>query len=224
MSGNFKDGVDAAVASGPHGDSGFWFFRGDKACKTNPGGDGLSYPVDSITANDNYWPALRGTTFEHGPIDAAVWSGSGFWFFQDDKCVKTDNGGTEIKVPVSDIDADGNWPGLKGTIFATGVDAAVESGDGGRSGFWFFRGDQALKTDPDGNRAVGPAEITAVECWPALDDSRFANGPINAAVWSGSGFWFFQGNQCIKTDPSGNHRLVQVTDIIASGNWPALDT
>jgi hypothetical protein len=225
VSGNFKDGVDAAVASGPHGRSGFWFFRGDQACKTDPDGNELATPVGSLTKNGDYWPAFKTTVFENGPIDAALWSGSGFWFFQAGKCIKTDNSGTEVRVPVSDITDDGNWPALKGTLFANGVDAAVESGDGGESGFWFFKGDQALKTDPTGNkREWGPAEITATECWPALTDTPFANGPIQAALWSGSGFWFFKGDQCVKTDPKGNTLLTKVTDIIAQGNWPALNT
>ncbi|MFI6505352.1 hypothetical protein [Nonomuraea typhae] len=66
--------------------------------------------------------------------------------------------------------------------------------------------------------------MTASANWPALKGTIFESGPIEAAVYSGSGFWFFQGTQCAKTNTEGTGLLVNVTDITAGGNWPALDT
>ncbi|MFD7415093.1 hypothetical protein ACFV9B_26230, partial [Kitasatospora purpeofusca] len=184
MSSGFRDGVDAAVASGPHGKSGFWFFKGNQAIKTDPDGKTREFGEADITAPEA-WPALSAFGRD---IDAAVFSGSGFWFFKNSQCIKTDTSGETVLVPASAIIAEGNWPALAGTGFESGVDAAVESGDGGKSGFWFFKGNQAIKTDPNGEkREFGPADITAPEAWPAL--SAFGRD-IDAAVFSGSGFWF----------------------------------
>ncbi|MFI6849691.1 hypothetical protein OG535_40585 [Kitasatospora sp. NBC_00085] len=217
MSNGFRDGVSAAVASGSHGESGFWFFKGNQALKTDPDGNKVEYGPADITASEA-WPALAPFGRD---IDAAVFSGTGFWFFKGNQCTKTSPDGRRAEVPDSPITAEGNWPALAGTEFENGVDAAVESGDGGKSGFWFFKGNQALKTDPDGNKVeYGPADITAPEAWPAL--APFGRD-IDAAVFSGTGFWFFKGNQCTKTTPDGNHVLVPASAIVAEGNWPALD-
>ncbi|MCC3767842.1 hypothetical protein [Streptomyces sp. UNOC14_S4] len=221
MSGNFADGVDAATESGDHGKFGFWFFKGDQALKTDSDGERIEYGPGDITAADN-WPALRGTRFANGPVEAAVFSGSGFWFFQGSYCVKTDPKGNDILVAPSPITAPGNWPALAGTPFQDGVDAVVASGDHGKFGFWFLKGGQALKTDPKGERVEhGPSAITAAENWPALTGTRFASG-IDASVFSGSGFWFFQGGHCVKTDPKGNEIIVPDSLITAAGNWPAI--
>ncbi|MFE3196814.1 hypothetical protein [Embleya sp. NPDC059237] len=78
-----------------------------------------------------------------------------------------------------------------------------------------------MKTDPGGkNRELGPVDITATEAWPAF--AAFGRD-IDAAVFSGSGFWFFKNGQCIKTDTSGRNVLVPASAIIAEGNWPVLD-
>jgi hypothetical protein len=226
MSGNFKDRVDAAVASGDHGESGFWFFQENLAVKTDASGGSRAVGPDTLTKDARFWPALEGTIFENGPIDAVVHTDSGYWFFQGSQCVKTrTDGAAPPLVPVSDITAAGNWPALNETIFANGVDGAVGSGDHGKNGFWFFRENQAVKTDVTGaTRSIGPADITAQECWPALEDTEFADGPIQAGVYSASGFWFFKGSKCVKVNHEGTGTpLVSPSPIIAAGNWPALD-
>ncbi|MFJ6661250.1 hypothetical protein ACIQNG_33625 [Streptomyces sp. NPDC091377] len=57
MSSGFRDGVSAAVASGPHGESGFWFFKGDQAVKADARGEKREYGPANITATEA-WPAL----------------------------------------------------------------------------------------------------------------------------------------------------------------------
>jgi hypothetical protein len=105
--------------------------------------------------------------------------------------------------------------------FADGIDAGTGSGSGGEWGFWFFRSDRTVKTDPAGdNVTVGPCSVTAPEAWPALRSTACENG-ADAALFSSSGFWFFKGNQTVKTNIEGTSILTQgaITD---PGNWPAL--
>lgn len=108
------------------------------------------------------------------------------------------------------------------STFADGIDACTGSGSGGEYGFWFYKRDQAVKTDKDGERAVmGPSDITAREAWPALNGTPFAN-QIDDAVFSSSGFWFFKGNHAIKTDSSGNHVVKATSDVTSPGYWQGL--
>ncbi|MGH3771715.1 MAG: hypothetical protein ACRDRW_10015 [Pseudonocardiaceae bacterium] len=215
MSG-FEDGVDAAVGSGSAGKYGFWFFRGDRAVKTDKDGNTIAKHVADITVE---WPAFKDSIFAAG-VDAALYSGSGFWFFKGNQTGRTDLDGLHFAKGPGNITDPGNWPALSGTIFADGVDAAVESGDSGKWGFWFFKGNQAVKTDKDGNTIEKHVADITVE-WPAFKDSIFASG-VDEALYSGSGFWFFKGNQTGRTDLDGLHFTRGPGNITDPGNWPAL--
>ncbi|MEU5053761.1 hypothetical protein [Streptomyces sp. NPDC021096] len=218
--GNFRDGLDAAVGSEGGGQWGFWFFKGNQSLRTDKHGATVDRPKALLTAPKN-WPALKDTIFADGPIDASVYSGgNNYWLFRGNQALRTD--GYTINKEMKDITADSHWPALKGTVFADGVDAAVESGSGGKDGFWFFKGDKTARTDKHG--AVldeGVGDITGPDLWPVLKDTIFAKGPIEAALYSGGGwYWLFKGNQTVKTN--GNEIRGRISDIAAKPNWPAL--
>ncbi|MBT2896847.1 hypothetical protein [Streptomyces sp. McG3] len=104
--------------------------------------------------------------FTSGLDAVAFHDDQGFWFFKDDECVKTNGGGTEIlgggrqKITTA-------FPILKNTIFASHLDAVVFH----NGGFWFFKGDQCVKTN-GGGTSTDPNQESIIEpsAFPALDE------------------------------------------------------
>ncbi|MEV0030156.1 hypothetical protein [Nocardia sp. NPDC050793] len=208
----FEYGVDAVAQSGYDGH--WWLFRGKWTVKY--GNSGVEKGPMLITAEEA-WPGLKDTIFENG-IDAAVQSGNGghWWFFKGDQTVKHGmNGIEEGPMPLTAAPA---WPGLAGTIFEVGVDAATESGSDGH--WWFFKRDQTVKHGMNGLEK-GPMLITAAEAWPGLRGTVFEDG-VDAATQSGKSghWWLFRGDQTVKHGNSGIEEGPM--PITAQPAWPGL--
>lgn len=83
------------------------------------------------------------------------------WLFKQDQCAKYDIGSDVIEKQglISDL-----WPGLKDTIFASGLNAAFHR-DG--TTIWFFKGDQCAKYLVGSDRIETSGDIKKL--WPGLD-------------------------------------------------------
>lgn len=145
------------------------------------------------------WPGLAGTGFENG-IDAAVnWGNGQAYFFKDDKYVRLTADVTSAKDKRMDAGYPkliaGNWPGVAGTGFETGIDAAINWGNG--QVFW-FKGGQYLGLQTT-SKSVDPGYpvpiainwpgvydtgISAAIAWPLAEAGAF-QVPANRAGWQG---------------------------------------
>ncbi|MBB5939532.1 hypothetical protein [Streptomyces zagrosensis] len=207
----FENGVDACAQGA--GALGWWFFKGNQIVKSN-GTEILSGPC-RIT-DEPGWTGLKGTDFENGIDACAEGEGSTWWFFKGNQIVKTN--GTEILKGPCKITDDEGWPALKGTIFESGIDAAVIGA--GSLGWWFFKGNRAVKT-AGSSIEKGPCLITSTEAWPSLKGTAFEYGVEACALGAGQlGWWFFRGELTVKSN--GDEIQNGPSHISATEAWPSL--
>jgi hypothetical protein len=181
-------GVGAALFSG----SKCYFFDGKRYIRvtrgdTGPGTVDAGYPAGIANWG---WPAGFGQL----GIDAALYSGSKTYFFEGDRYIRVTRGDTgpgtvDAGYPASI--ANWGWPAWFGE---SGIDAALYSG----SKCYFFDGDRYIRvsrgeTGPGTVDAGYPQPITQWG-WPG----RFGRFGIDAALYSGSKCYFFDGNQYIR--------------------------
>ncbi len=177
--GLFTSGVDAAF---PWQNSKVYFFSGSEYSRY----DALLDRVDSgypkpIAGN---WPGVAGTGFEHG-IDAALnWGNGQVYWFKGSQYVRLSFAvGTGWAMDAGyPKQIGGNWPGVAGTGFEHGIDAAINWGNGNR--YW-FRADQYIRMIEDsagtktmdagypkpmaGNWAGVPTGVDAAVEWPLAE-------------------------------------------------------
>ena len=179
---SFASGVDAAVN---WGDGTAFFFKGPMYLKYDVLADQVPvadppYPRKII---DNWpgWPS----SFASG-VDAGVnWGDGSVFFFKGPNYLRYDMAADQVPVvdppyPRKIID---NWPGWPSS-FASGVDAAVNWGDGTA---FFFKGLQYLKYDMAADRVAVvnppyPLDIAPTQ-WPALASAGFTTGIGTALEW-----------------------------------------
>lgn len=208
----FPLGVDAVV---PLGDRGYWFFRGDKALRTDKAGTGIEVPVGRLT-DPRFWPGLADTAFAGG-CDTVYRTPEGGWrFFKGNLVLETDGAG-ELRTGPVDFAGAAYWPALAGTAFASGIDAVYGKDDGT---CWFFKDGDCAHVSADGRRLLFADRIIHEEGWPGLTGTVCETG-VDAVYLGGDGFWLFRADQCLKTDFSG--RLwYEPGALTAEGRWPVL--
>ncbi|NBE99612.1 hypothetical protein FE391_39410 [Nonomuraea sp. KC401] len=182
----------AAACNLPDAGGEIYFFKDDQY---------LRYDVDteSIVGGPGNtgggWPALKGTVFAEG-IDAACsvpGAEHDVYLFRGDRYVNYDirqeeHGG------VNSIHA--SWPGLRGTIFTSDLDAACQSYMS--SHVYLFKGDQVAyyNTDTESLRAC----MRISDAFPAVAGTSFASG-LSAACMVPSElfqYYLFQGDRYVR--------------------------
>jgi hypothetical protein len=145
------------------------------------------YPAPITNWN---WPAGFGTR----GIDAALYSGSKTYFFEGDRYIRvtrSDTGPGTVDAGYPASISNWGWPAGFG---ASGIDAALYSG----SKTYFFDGDQYIRVTrgDEGPGTVDPGYPASVAewSWPA----GFGEHGIDAALYSGSKTYFFDGNRYIR--------------------------
>ncbi|MFG2910423.1 hypothetical protein ACGF13_35925 [Kitasatospora sp. NPDC048286] len=116
-----------------------WVFKGSRCVEYRMESDTTGQGPDGI---DRLWPGLGNTPFAE-KIDAALHRGWGdrAWFFTGDQCAKYRM--DSDRLDVGPIAIASQWPGLRDTPFAQGIDAALYRGWGDRA--WFFKADQCVE-------------------------------------------------------------------------------
>lgn len=160
----FADRVDAVLAvPEPYANPNqAWLFRGDTYLRYDLGRETIAAGPRRISED---WTGLRNTAFTIA-VDAAlpVPGSAEAWLINGPDYVRYDLARELITVGPRPI-ADG-WPGLKGTRFADGFDAALavpEEVGGRQQQAWLIRGDSCLRYDLDNERiTAGPRPLTAV--------------------------------------------------------------
>ncbi|MFE5283740.1 hemopexin repeat-containing protein [Nocardia sp. NPDC056611] len=184
-----NDGIDAAFRSGPK----CYFFSGSRYIRVTRGDTGAGtvdpgYPkhIDSWG-----WPGRWATD----GIDAAFRRGDKTYFFAGSKYIRVTRGDTGAGTvdPGYPQQIAGGWP--LNEFGRDGIDAALYSG----TKIYYFKGSRYIRVNHStglGNIDAGyPADISAWG-WPTGFDSHM-NG-IDAALYSGSKCYFFNGGKYIR--------------------------
>ncbi|MGW7645474.1 hypothetical protein [Streptomyces bobili] len=185
----FTSGIDAACTVASNS-SDVYFFRGDRYVRYNPGDEKI---VHHRTIADGF-PGLRGTTFTSSISAASTVpaSNSNLYLFQGARCIRYDNAGERIVYNKTITDA---FPGLRGTQFADGIDAACVV-PGSSIHLYFFRGNRCIRYDNSGEKVIYNELITAK--WPGLVHTIFSGGmdtACNVPSARGSTLWLFKGDR-----------------------------
>jgi hypothetical protein len=153
-------------------------------------------------------------------VDAAFYRGKGraYFFSGDQYCRFTVlNNAVDAGYPKPIA---GNWPGMAGTGFETGVDAAVCWGN---EKVYFFKGNRYLRYDLTAD-AVDPGyPLPIAGNWRAISGTGFEKG-IDAAINYGNGkAYFFRGDAYVRVDLATKGVDAGYPKPIA-GNWPGVFT
>ncbi|WP_439675558.1 BP74-related protein [Embleya sp. MST-111070] len=172
------------------------------------------------------WAGLKGTAFATG-IDAACGvpgSATDLYLFKGNQYVRYQATGEKVTVGPKAV-ADG-WAGLKGTAFATGIDAACGV-PGSATDLYLFKGNQYLRyRTTDEKVTSGPKAIA--DGWSGLKGTDFANGvdaacstpgsPLNVYLFKGSRYVEYKTpDEKIVTGPKSIADTWQVADGFAAG-------
>jgi hypothetical protein len=89
------------------------------------------------------------------------------------------------------------WNGFTAAGFASGIDSAVEWGNGK---VYFFRGDQYLRYDINANRVDAGYPLSITDQWAGIGAAGFGSGIQAAVNWGNGKAYFFKGNQYLRYD------------------------
>ena len=170
----FDTGIDGAVN---WGNGKAYFFRRDRY---------LRYDIAADRADDGFplpiagnWPGFEGTGFDGGVDDGVNWGNGKAYFFRGDRYLRydvaTDTVDDGFPLPTA-----GSWAGFAEAGFATGIDAAVNWGNGKA---YFFRGDEYLRYDIAGDAVDDGYPLPVAGNWPGLAEAGVA-APDAAVAWS----------------------------------------
>jgi Hemopexin len=181
-------GVGAALYSG----SKTYFFDGERYIRvtrgqTGPGTVDAGYPADISNWG---WPA----GFGQFGIDAALDSGSKAYFFDGARYIRVTRGETGPGTVDAGYPADiSNW-GWPAGFGESGIDAALDSG----SKAYFFDGARYIRVTrgETGPGTVDPGYPKPITQWGW--PGRFGRFGIDAALYSGSKAYFFDGHEYIR--------------------------
>ncbi|GAA2724979.1 hemopexin repeat-containing protein [Actinocorallia aurantiaca] len=141
------------------------------------------------------WSGLKGTVFASG-IDAACAvpdSTTDLYLFKGDQYARYRT--SEEKITSGPKAIATGWSGLKGTVFASGIDAACAV-PGSTTDLYLFKGDQYARYRTSEEKITsGPKAIATG--WPGLKNTAFASG-INGACGAPDGavgLYLFKGGQ-----------------------------
>jgi hypothetical protein len=180
--------IDAALHSG----SKSYFFEGNRYIRvtrgdTGPGTGDAGYPATISTWG---WPSGFGSD----GIDAALYSGSKSYFFDGNQYIRVTRGDTgpgTVDLGYPATISNWGWPSGFGS---DGIDAALYS----HTKCYFFDGNQYIRVTrgETGPGTVDPGYPATISNWGW--PSGFGSDGIDAALYSRTKCYFFDGNQYIR--------------------------
>jgi hypothetical protein len=169
------------------------------------------YPLSIAT----WWAGLFTTD-----IDAAInWGNGNVYFFSGSQYCQFNVLSNAVTAGYP-MDIGTNWPGTAGTGFDTGIDAAVNWGNGMS---YLFKGDQYLRyLNVDDKVDAGYPKPIAGN-WPGISGTGFESD-IDAAINYGNGYvYWFKGDEYVKIKLS-DKKLEPGYPKPVAGNWPGVTT
>jgi hypothetical protein len=182
----------------------------------------LRYDADLAAVPPGYpktiadvWSGLFATD-----IDAAInWGNGNVYFFSGSEYSQYNVLSNAVTAGYPK-DIGTNWPGTAGTGFDTGIDAAVNWGNGTS---FLFKGDQYLRYNNVDDKADAGYPKPIAGNWPGISGTGFESG-IDAAINYGNGFvYWFKGDQYIKIQLA-NKTIEAGYPKPVAGNWPGVTT
>lgn len=141
----FGSGIQAALN---YGNGKLYFFKNNQYIRYNLKTyltDG-PFPIDTGQGLDSDWNGLKAVGFGDNIQAAVNWGDGRVFFFKDDSFVTysiTNNRVIDVRRPIdSESDPNNDWSGMKKAGFNSGIEAAVNWGDGR---VFFFKGNQYVK-------------------------------------------------------------------------------
>ncbi|MFK4068103.1 hemopexin repeat-containing protein [Streptomyces sp. NPDC029674] len=203
--------LDAAV-NVPYG--AFYVFRGNRYANYKLNGD----TIENEDTIHNGWPGLQGTRYAQH-VDAVC--GIGAWM-ENRETIYLFSGDRYARyyVPDERIQREARieeaWPGLRGTPYANGIDAACINDSNER--LYFFKEDRYVNYNLQTETIL--RENTIAAAWPGLRGTPYADG-IDAAAQSNRHrvLYFFKGSRYTRYNVDSE--TMEAEDTIAKG-WPGL--
>ena len=184
--------------------SGTQYVRFDSAINNVPSG----YPRDIVAM----WGGLP------GGISAAFYRGKGrAYFFAGNQYYR-------YTVVRNAVDAGypkpiaGNWPGMSDIGFDSGLDAAVNWGNGK---VYFFKGNQYCRYDLPSDKVDSGYPKPIAGNWPGVSGTGFENGLDAAINYGNNKVYFFRGDKYLRLDLVNKSVDAGYPKAIA-GNWPGI--
>ncbi|MER6115583.1 hemopexin repeat-containing protein [Streptomyces sp. NPDC001743] len=192
--------------------TGVYFFRAGQYVRYDRGDDVSGDPSMVVGS----WPGLAETGFSQPDAAANLEAGKVF-FFKGPNYLRYDVA-TDRTDPGYPLTIAGNWPGLSEAGFASGVDSAVNWGNGK---VFFFKGPNYLRYDIATDRTDPGYPLTIAGNWPGLSEAGFASGVDSAVNWGNGKVFFFKGPNYLRYDIATD-RTDPGYPLTIAGNWPGL--
>lgn len=161
------------------------------------------------------WPGMDAAGFDAGLDAAANWLNGKLFFFRGSQYVRYDIP-TDTVDPGYPLPIAGNWPGFSEAGFDTGVDAAVNWGNGKA---FFFRGSQYVRYDIAADHVDPGYPLPIAGNWPGFSEAGFGGGVDAAVNWGNGKAFFFRGGQYVRYDMAADS-IDPGYPLPIAGNWP----
>lgn len=184
------------------------------------GGHYVRFDTDANRIDDGYprlvsagWTGLVEAGFD--APDAVVDLGTGrLYVFKGDVYGRVDQNANKLDDGYPAAVA-GNWPGLAEAGFGSGLDAALNFGNGK---VYFFRGDQYARYDIATDRVDDGYPLPIAGYWPGLAEAGFGSALDGALSWGNGKVYFFSGTQYVRYDLAAN-KADDGYPLPIAGNW-----
>jgi hypothetical protein len=192
-----------------------FFFSNGSYLRYDRGDDRVDdgYPL-AVAGN---WPRLAESGFGSG-IDAAMnWGNGKAYLFRGGQYLRYDLAADRVDdgypMPIA-----GQWPGVAEAGFDSGIEAAVNWGNGKA---FFFRGDKYVRYDIASDRADNGYPMPIAGQWPGMMEAGF-DSSIDAAInWGNGKAYFFRGGQYLRYDIADD-RVDPGYPLAIAGQWEGI--
>jgi Hemopexin len=143
--------------------------------------------------------------------------GAKIYFFKDSDYVRYDIAEDKVDdgYPLS-IGA--FWPGMQGVGFGSGLDTAL---DGGNGKTYFFKGDRYVRYDLVQDKVDDGYPLSIGQFWPGMQAAGFGSN-LDAAMNAGNGkAYFFKGDRYVRYDLPAD-RVDEGYPLSIGGFWPGM--
>lgn len=171
------------------------------------------YPLST----GDQWPGMRRTGFDTGLDSALDLGGGSVYFLKASKYVRYDI--VADTVPEGYLrDIGDNWPGMREAGFASGIDAAVNWGDGKA---YVFKGSKYVRYDIAEDKVDDGYPLDIGDNWPGLRAAGFADGLDTAVNWGNGKIFFFKGSRYVRYDMTDD-RVDDGYPLDIGTHWPGM--
>jgi hypothetical protein len=141
------------------------------------------------------WPGMAEADF--ADPDAAVnYENGKVYFFKGDKYVRYDVAEDRVD-PGYPLPIAGQWAGMAEAGFGSGIDAAINWGNGK---LYFFKDDRYLRYDVAGDKVDPGFPLPIAGQWPGLAEAGFGSDVDAAVSWGNGKVYLFRGDSYVRYD------------------------